>query len=84
MLASVISRTKLTTHVYLLLYCQHIQSWEIEEKLVCVLQDSMVDMIAGMCMANILSLPCLTHSLQLLMKDGVLLQPVVQQLLSCT
>ena len=61
----------------------HIQSWEIEEKLVCVLRDNAANMIAGMRVANIPSLPCLAHSLQLIIKDGVLFQPAVQQLLSC-
>ena len=61
----------------------HVQSWEIEPKLVCVLRDNAANMIAGMRVANIPSLPCLAHTLQLIIKDGVLLQPVVQQLLSC-
>ena len=61
----------------------HNQSWEIEEKLVCVLRDNAGNMIAGMRVASIPSLPCLAHSLQLVIKDGVLLQPVVPQLLSC-
>ena len=39
-------------------------------------------MIAGMRLANIQSLSCLAHSLQLIIKDGLLLQPSVQQLLS--
>ena len=61
----------------------HVQSWEIEQNLVCVLRDNAANMIAGMRVANIPSLPCLAHTLQLIIKDGVLLQPAVQQLLSC-
>ena len=39
-------------------------------------------MIAGMNCANLKSLLCFTHSLQLIIKDGVLTQTAVQQLLS--
>ena len=49
----------------------------------CVLRDNAANMIAGMHVANVPSLPCLAHTLQLIIKDGVLLQPAVQQLLSC-
>ena len=60
----------------------HIRSWEIEEKVICVLHDNASNMIAGMNIANIKSLSCLAHSLQLIIKDGVLMQPAVQQLLN--
>lgn len=56
----------------------HVQSWE---NLVCVLRGNAANLIAGMRVANIPSLPCLAHSLQLI-KDGVF-QPAVQKLLSC-
>ena len=55
----------------------HIQSWDIEEKLVCAVRDNAANMIAGMRVAHIPSLPCLAHSLH------VFHQPAVQQLLSC-
>ena len=61
----------------------HIQSWDIEEKLVCAVRDNAANMIAGMRVAHIPSLPCLAHSLQLIIKNGVFHQPAVQQLLSC-
>ena len=60
----------------------HIQSWEIEEKIVSVVRDNAANSIAGMRLANIQSLSCLAHSLQLIIKDGLLLQPSVQLLLS--
>lgn len=40
-------------------------------------------MVSGLNIANVASLPCLAHSLQLIIKDGVLLQPAVVQLLNC-
>ena len=60
----------------------HVHSWEIEQKIVCILQDNAANMIAGMNCANLKSLSCFAHSLQLIIKDGVLTQPAVQQLLS--
>jgi len=36
------------------------------------------NMVAAMNSANLKSLPCLAHSLQLIIKDGVLMQPAVQ------
>jgi len=39
-------------------------------------------MVAAMNSANLKSLTCLAHSLQLIIKDGVLMQPAVQQLLA--
>ena len=40
-------------------------------------------MVPWLNIANLTSLPCLAHSLQLIIKDGVLLQPAVVQTLSC-
>ena len=60
-----------------------LQAWEIEEKVVCVVRDNAANMVSGLNIANVKSLPCLAHSLQLIIKDGVLLQPSVMQLLSC-
>ena len=60
----------------------HVCFWEIEEKIVCIVQDNAANMIAGMNCANLKSLSCFAHSLQLIIKDGVLTQPAVQQLLS--
>ena len=60
-----------------------IQEWDIEEKIVCILRDNAANMVSGLNIANITSLPCLAHTLQLIIKDGVLLQQSVVQLLSC-
>jgi len=60
-----------------------LQELEIEEKVVCVRRDNTSNMVSGLNIANITSLPCLAHTLQLIIKDGVLLQPAVAQLLSC-
>ena len=61
----------------------HIQEWDIEEKIVCILRDNASNMVSGLNIANITSLPCFAHTLQLIIKDGVLLQQSVVQLLSC-
>ena len=57
-----------------------VQTWEIEEKVVCVVRDNAANMVSGLRTANVASLPCLAHSLQLIIKDGVLSQPAVVQL----
>ena len=54
-----------------------LQAWEIEEKVVCVVRDNAANMVSGLNIANVASLLCLAHSLQLIIKDGVLLQPAV-------
>ena len=60
----------------------HIQSWDVEEKLVCVVRDNASNMVAGMRVAELPSLPCLAHTLQLIIMDGIFQQPSVQQLLT--
>jgi len=59
------------------------QEWKIEEKAACILRNNVSNMVSGLNMANITSLLCLAHTLQLIIKDGVLIQPTVAQLLSC-
>ena len=56
---------------------------DVEEKIVRILRDNASNMVSGLTIANITSLPCLAHSLQPIIKDGVLLQQSVVQLLSC-
>ena len=51
--------------------------------LVCVVHDNAANMVSGLNIINVASLPYLAHSLQVIIKDGVLLQPAVVQLLSC-
>ena len=60
-----------------------IQAWEIEEKVLCVVQDNVDNKASGLNIANLTSLPCLAHSLQLIIKNGVLSQTAVVQLLRC-
>jgi hypothetical protein len=60
----------------------HIQSWDIEEKLVCVVRDNAANMVAGMREARLQLLPCLANTLQLIIKDGIFQQTAVQQLLA--
>ena len=60
-----------------------VQTWEIEKKVVCVVRDNATNIVSGLHTANIASLPCRAHSLQLIIKDGVLSKPVVVQLLNC-
>ena len=59
------------------------QERDIEEKIVCILRDNAANMVSGLNIASIISLPCLAHTLQLIIKDGVLLQQSIVQLLSC-
>ena len=60
----------------------HVRSWDIEEKLVCIVRDNAANMTAGMRVAGLVSLSCLAHTLQLIIKDGIFQQPSVQQLLA--
>lgn len=39
-----------------------IQAWEIEEKVVCVVWDNAANIVSGLNIANVTSLPCLAHS----------------------
>ena len=57
------------------------QSWEIKEKVVCVVHDNVANIALGLNIANVASLPYLACSLQLIIKIGVSLQPVVVQFL---
>ena len=62
----------------------HVHQWEIEDKIECVLRDDASNMVAAMNSADLKSLPCLAYSLQLIIEDGVLMQPAIQQLLATT
>ena len=50
--------------------------------LVCIVRDNAANMTAGMRVAGLVSSPCLAHTLQLIIKDGIFQQPSVQQLLA--
>ena len=56
---------------------------EIEQKVVCAVRDNAAIMVHGLHTANVVSLPCLAYSIQLIIKDEVLSQPPVVQLLNC-
>ena len=56
-----------------------LQSWNLEEKLVCIVRDNESNFVAGLRDADI---PCLAHTLQLVIDDGVLAQPCVVSLLA--
>ena len=48
-----------------------------------IVQDNAANMVSVLNIANVEPLPCLAHSLQLIIKGGMLLQPVIVQLLNC-
>lgn len=57
-------------------------SWKITDKLYLVLRDSGSNFVAGFRNAGILSCSCFAHTLQLAIKDGILVQKGVESLLS--
>ena len=57
-------------------------AWKINEKLHLVLRDCVSNFVAGFREAEILSSSCFAHTLQLVVKDGVLAQRGVETLLS--
>ena len=59
-----------------------LDAWKINEKLHLVLRDSGSNFVAGFREAEILSSSCFAHTLQLVVKDGVLAQRGVETLLS--
>ena len=59
-----------------------LDAWKINEKLHLVLRDSGSNFVAGFREAEILSCSCFAHTLQLVVKDGVLAQRGVETLLS--
>ena len=59
-----------------------LQSWNLEEKLVCIVRDNASSFVAGLRDADIPNIPCLSHTLQLVIDDGVLAQPCGVSLLA--
>ena len=57
-----------------------LQSWNLEEKLVCIVRDNASNFVAGLQDADIPNIPCLAHTLQLVTDDGVQAQPCVVSL----
>ena len=57
-----------------------LQAWGIAEKLHVVVCDSGSNFVAGLRDGNIPNIPCLAHTLQLVVKDGCQVQPCVSAL----
>ena len=60
--------------------CDCLQAWGIYNKLHVVVRDNGSNFVAGLRDASIPNLPCLAHTLQLVIKDGCLTQPCVTAL----
>ena len=59
-----------------------LQSWKIEDKLVCIVRDNGSNFVAGLQDACLPNISCLAHTLQLVIDDGVFAQPYVVDLLA--
>ena len=57
-----------------------LQAWGIAEKLHVVVRDNGNNFVAGLCDSNIPNIPCLAHTLQLVVKDSCLAQLCVSAL----
>ena len=61
-----------------------LNTWSVEEKLVCIVRDNGTNFVAGLRNVNLPNIPCLAHTLQLVIDDGVLAQPCVVNLLAAS
>ena len=64
----------------MLLFCLRnkcLQSWDLTDKIHVVVRDNGSNFVAGFKVASIPNIPCLAHTLQLVVKDGCLAQPAV-------
>jgi len=61
-----------------------LNTWSIKEKLVCIVRDNGSNFAAGLRNANLPNIPCLAHTLQLVIDNGVLAQPCVVNLLAAS
>ena len=59
-----------------------LQSWKVQNKLVCIVRDNGPNFVAGLRDAVMPDISCLAHALQLVIDDGVLTQPCVVSLLA--
>ena len=62
---------------------QCVERWQLSEKLHLVLRDNGRNFVAGLRHANIPNVGCLTHTLQLVVNEGVMAQRQVQDVLGC-
>ena len=59
-----------------------LQSWKVQNKLVCIVRDNGPNFVAGLRDAGMPNISCLAHTLQLVIDDGVLALPCVVSLLA--
>ena len=59
-----------------------LQYWKVQNKLVCIVRDNGPNFVAGLRDAGMPNISCLAHTLQLVIDDGVLVQPCVVNLLA--
>jgi len=69
-------------HVCSNLIVTSLQSWNLEEKLVYIVRDNASNFVAVLWDVDLSKIPCLAHTLQLVIDDGVLAQPCVVNLLA--
>ena len=69
-------------NIALILTC--LNTWNIEEKLVYIVRENVSNFVAGIRNANLPNIPCLAHTLQLVIDDRVLAQPCVVSLLAAS
>ena len=61
-----------------------LNTWSVEDKLACIVRDNGANFVAGLRNANLPNIPCLAHTLQLVIDDGVLAQPCVINLFAAS
>jgi len=59
-----------------------VTQWGIQSKIMCVLRDGESNFVAGFNCAEVTNIACLAHSLQCVIRDGILAQRDVQDLLA--
>ena len=59
-----------------------LQSWKVDNKLVCIVRDNGSNFVAGLRDSGLPNISCLAHTLQLVIDDGVLAQPCVVNVLA--
>ena len=57
-----------------------LQPWDLTDKIQVVVRDNAANFVTGLRGAGIPNIPCLAHTLQLVVKDGGLAQPAIVNL----